>query len=397
MIENLAGAFENCGQRCAIAVLSATPGPPCERFRTVHCLDRRSFFDVRAVRRLHKLCQEEQIDIIHSHDAASQALAAVLKLRHPHTTPPILMTHHRSLDIGSTTRRDQLRNRLCCAWTGPVVAVSEERRQHYIHRNRVNARRVVCIPNGTDIERFHPCETNRATVRQQLRIRPTDIVIGACGHFGYEKGLDVVLQTFRRLLDSIKNSSLKLLILGNGCSQRRALLEDLANGCEGRVAFLGYRADVHRLFQAFDIFLHAPRQEAFGLVVTEAMATGVPVVATRVGGIPEIIDDGITGRLTATESPTQLADAVRELIDSPSMRAEMGKQARDAVRQRFIVQLQARRYLDLYEQLAATSSRRSNSAVGKDVAAARSPEVVSNGVLPANERKLQTRQTGVSP
>ena len=153
-------------------------------------------------------------------------------------------------------------------------------------------------------------------------------MIGTCGHFGYEKGLDVVLQTFRRLLDSIENCSLKLLILGNGSSERRAVLEDLASPCEGRVAFLGYRADVHRLFQAFDIFLHAPRQEAFGLVVTEAMATGLPVVATRAGGIPEIIDDGITGRLAAPESPPQLADAVRELIDTPTMRSEMATSAR---------------------------------------------------------------------
>ena len=171
MIENLAGALENCGHRCAMAVLARTPGPHCERFRTVHCLGRTSFFDWRAVGRLYKLCQEERIDIIHTHDAASQAVAAILKLRHPRSAPPILMTYHRSINTGSATWRDRLRNRLSCVWTGPVVAVSEERRQNYIRSQSRKSRRVICIPNGTDVERFHPCATTRANVRQQLGIR----------------------------------------------------------------------------------------------------------------------------------------------------------------------------------------------------------------------------------
>jgi glycosyltransferase involved in cell wall biosynthesis len=384
MIENLAGALEKSGQGCTMAVLGAEPGPPCERFPIVHCLCRKSFFDGRAVGRLYKLCQQEQIDIIHTHDAASQALAAVLKLRHPRSTPPILMTHHRSVNTNSATRRDRLRNRLSCAWTGTVVAVSEERRQNYILCNRVSSRRVICIRNGTDIERFRPCAATRATVRQQLGFLPTDIVIGACGHFGHEKGLDVVLRAFRKLLDATSERSLKLLLLGDGNSERRVILEQLANACEGRVVLLGYQPDAHRWFQAFDLFLHAPRQEAFGLVVTEAMATGVPVVATRAGGVPEIIDDGVTGRLVAPESPSQLAEAARELIDSPSLRIEMGKQAREAVRRRFTVQAQAQRYLELYEQLLAKSSPNPSNAAANEIATAHSPKVVGNSISTAN-------------
>jgi glycosyltransferase involved in cell wall biosynthesis len=294
------------------------------------------------------------------------------------------MTYHRSTNAGSVTRRDRLRNRLSCAWTGTVVAVSEERRQNYILCNRVSSRSVICIPNGTDIERFRPCAATRATVRQQLGFLPTDIVIGACGHFGHEKGLDVVLHAFRKLLDSTSECSLKLLLLGDGTSERRVTLEQLANACEGRVVFLGYQPDAHRWFQAFDLFLHAPRQEAFGLVVTESMATGVPVVATRAGGVPEIIDHGLTGRLVEPDSPSQLAKAARELIDSPSLRIEMGKQAREAVRRRFSVQAQAQCYLELYEQLIAKSSRKCSTAIGKEVATTRSLEVVGNSISTSN-------------
>ncbi len=149
------------------------------------------------------------------------------------------MTYHRSINNGSATCRDRLRNRLSCACTGPVVAVSEERRQNYIHCNRVKPRRVICIPNGTDVERFRSCPATRAIVRQQLGIVSTDVVVGAAGHFGHEKGLDIVLQAFRRILGLIPNNSLKLLILGDGHNERRVKLEQLAAACEGCVTFLG--------------------------------------------------------------------------------------------------------------------------------------------------------------
>jgi glycogen synthase len=98
----------------------------------------------------------------------------------------------------------------------------------------------------------------------------------------------------------------------------------------------------------------------------------VPVVATRAGGVPEIIDDGVTGRLVAPESPSQLAEAAGELLDSPSLRIEMGKQAREAVCRRFTVQAQAQRYLELYEQLIAKSSHKCSTVIAKEIAAARS-------------------------
>ena len=343
VIVNLAAALERMGERCRIAVLGDDPGPDGEGPSAVDCLNRRSLADRRALRRLADLCRRERIDVIHAHDAASQFWAALVRLRHPRIAPAALMTFHRSLDIESATWRDRLRNQIACALTGAVATVSQERRRQFVSTNHVRTGKVVCIPNGIDVDRFRPRPDVRAEVRRELGVADESLVCGAVGHFGREKGLDIVLRGFQRLRLSTGLSNLRLIIAGDGTAQQRTALEQLAASCAGRVTFLGQRTDLARWYQSFDLLLHAPRQEAFGLVAVEAMATGLPVVATRVGGLPEIIRDGETGRLVEADSPAALADAARELVESPSLRRQWGERGRETARNQFSVELQARR------------------------------------------------------
>jgi glycosyltransferase involved in cell wall biosynthesis len=341
------------GHECRVVVLGEDVGRVLEQYDAVATLGRQSLLDRRALGRLAELCRLERIDVIHTHDAASQFFAALLRLRHPRSTPPILMTFHRSLGIESATWRDRLRNRLACAVTGAVVTVSEERRRHFLQQNRVNPRKVVCIPNGIDAERYRRDPAVRDEVRAELGIDEHSIALGAVGHFGPEKGLGVVLCAFRELLAVAPSHDVRLFIAGSGSDGDRQGLEQLASECGGRVKFLGQRNDLPRLYQAFDILLHAPRQEAFGLVVVEAMAAGVPVIATSVGGIPEIIRDGETGRLVAPDAPAELAGAAKTLLESLELRREFGKRAAQVARDNFSVELQARRYLRVYDDLLA--------------------------------------------
>jgi glycosyltransferase involved in cell wall biosynthesis len=335
-----------------LAVLTDDPGPPIDQAIPVNCLGRTSLFDRRAIGRLHELCRYERIDILHTHDAASQLLAALLRLRHPRTAPPALMTFHRSLDLESRTVRARWRNRIATALTGAVVGVSEDRRRHYIAVNNVAPRKVIAIPNAIDVEKFRPAAAIRKSIREELQLDENTIVLGAVGHFGHEKGLDLVLHAFKMLL-AAEPANLRLLVAGNGATDDRQRLEKLAAECHGRVTFLGQRSDLARLYQAFDLLFHAPRQEAFGLVVAEAMASGIPVVATRTGGIPEIVLDGQTGTLVDTESPSALCDAARALIQSTDLRREYGKYAVEVAAQKFNLENQARSYLRLYNDLIA--------------------------------------------
>src|SRR5207249_4315717 len=124
------------------------------------------------------------------------------------------------------------------------------------------------------------------------------------GHFGPEKGLDVVLRGFGDLLRAAPGAPGRLAILGDGPPGRRAELEALAaRVAPGRVEFLGFRSDVASWYPAFDVLIHAPRLEAFGLAVAEAMASGLPVIGAAVGGVPDLVHHGVTGMLVPPEDP----------------------------------------------------------------------------------------------
>jgi glycosyltransferase involved in cell wall biosynthesis len=353
VVLGLARGLAAHGVDSQLAVLASDPGPPIDQPLTIHCLGRSSLLDLRDVRQFAQLCRCEKIDLIHTHDAASQWLAAKLRLRHPRKAPPALMTFHRSLDLESRSARARLRNRVATALTGAVVGVSEERRRHYIATNGVDLRKVVAIPNSIDTDKFRPDVDVRRVVRAELVVGDDTVVLGAVGHYGREKGLDVVLKAFRQLLATTPNADLRLFIAGGGSASDRERLERLAVDCGGRVTFLGQRDDLARLYQAFDLLLHAPRQEAFGLVVAEAMAAGVPVVATRVGGVPEIVSDGQTGMLVDAESPVAMCEAAHVLIESTELRRDCSRRAVEVARANFNLETQARRYLGVYNDVLA--------------------------------------------
>jgi len=131
-------------------------------------------------------------------------------------------------------------------------------------------------------------------------------------------------------------------------------MQRLAQGVAGHgVVFAGFRQDVERWFFGFDVFVHAPRLEAFGLVLAEAMATALPVVATRVGGIPDIVRNGRTGILVEPDSPVALADALEQVVRDAALRCEMGTAGRRVALAEYTVELYARRHARLYRDLLA--------------------------------------------
>jgi glycosyltransferase involved in cell wall biosynthesis len=287
--------------------------------------------------------------VVHTHDAASQFTAALVRPALPRV--PVLMTFHRSRGLESARTADRLRNALGCAASAAVVTVSQERGRHFRSENWVAPAKVVCIPNGIDTDRFHPDPAARAALRAELGLEESALLLGAVGHFGPEKGLDVVLRGYRLLAGRWTGAPLQLVVLGDGTPSQRQQLTELARGC--RVQFAGFRRDVDRWFRALDLFVHAPRQEAFGLVAAEAMATAVPVVAARVGGLPEVVSDGVTGVLVPPDDPPALADALAALLTDPQRRRQLGRAGRERAVAAFGAAAFARRYLCLYQALCA--------------------------------------------
>ena len=200
------------------------------------------------------------------------------------------------------------------------------------------------IPNGIDLASFVPCRYSG---------RPRRILTVAC--LREEKRIDVLIAAAPTIL--AKYPDAEFWIAGDGSC--RELLVTLARdlGVLPRFRFLGHREDVAALLSEADLFVLPSRSEAFPNAVTEAMAAGLPVVATAVGGIPELVTDGQTGRLVPTGDPMALARAVLDLLDQPSRAAEFGRAGRRRIEQTYSFDRMVNAFSTLYlSELAARGS-----------------------------------------
>jgi glycosyltransferase involved in cell wall biosynthesis len=373
-IRTLALRQQRLGVRPDVCCLERL-GCDAEWFRNVFdrhvLLERRGLFDRAAFERLKRFCDEREIDIIHAHDAASQALAALLRLNRPQIK--LLMTFHRTLRIDSAAWSDRVRNLLAALPCGAVVVGSRERRDHFLHENFVPESKVVRIPFGVDIDRFRADAALRAEARRVIGVDDETCVFGAVGHFGEEKGIDIVLRGYAELVRWLPPAArTKLIVLGEGSADRHKIIESLAAAIPSdRLMLAGFRQNVEFWFNAMDVFVHAPRQEAFGLVVAEAMATRLPVVAAAVGGIVDLVVDGESGLLVGHEDALGLAEAMHKLRCYRWMRDRMAARSESVARTALTADLYARRYLDLYHDLLADRQPR-----GVDEADAGLPEPI---------------------
>jgi glycosyltransferase involved in cell wall biosynthesis len=247
----------------------------------------------------------------------------------------------------------------CCA--ARVIAVSESARCAYLKQSWGMGERVVRIYNGVDIA---AAPGSGPALRRELGVRTDDLLVGMVSALRPEKGHDVAIATIARLRERFPQ--LRLLIVGQGpyAAELARLAAPLGDG----VVLAGRRTDVARVFDALDVCLHPSRQDAFPTTLIEALATSVPVLATAIGGIPEIIDDGQTGVLVpAPPSAAVLADALGELLADPSHRRALADAGRRAYVQRFTAGPWVERTRALYDAVLAEAGARHNHALGRSL------------------------------
>jgi glycosyltransferase involved in cell wall biosynthesis len=190
------------------------------------------------------------------------------------------------------------------------------------------------IPNG--VQFIKAGREEGLQIRKELGIDPADLVVGTIGRLEPAKGIDILIPAIARLLPDWPQ--IKCLVVGDG--RLSESLKDLAKevGIEQRVIFTGFRSDIPRLLEAYDIFTLPSRTEGIPFALLEACFAALPVVASRVGGVPEIISDGQTGCLVDPEDIDGLAKGIDCLLRDRSLAKHMGQQAAQDVKQRFTIE-----------------------------------------------------------
>jgi glycosyltransferase involved in cell wall biosynthesis len=303
---------------------------------------------VRELVRVARICHKRKVQIVHAHDGASQFVASMLRCVSPSLR--VVMTFHRTLGIETEGWRNRVRNAVTLPLVERVLTASEERRRYFLSTTAIASEKVVVIPLGVDRRQFCPDLNQRAWVRQELGLSGDTVLIVAAGHFSAEKGIDQVIEGVAEAIPGMATKPWHLVVLGTGEARRITEMEGLGRRRLGsRVTFLGFRQDVPRWLQGADLLVHAPRMEAFGLVVIQAMACGVPVVATAVGGIPEIVVDGETGILVAPGRIEALGAAVSTLAMAHAQRRRFAEAAVTRAASVYDARLSAERHFRLYQ------------------------------------------------
>ncbi|HEY4320807.1 MAG TPA: glycosyltransferase family 4 protein [Gemmatimonadales bacterium] len=344
------------GVSCGLVALRNTPleiaelGPRTDYVAGLEFMARPSLKELRQVR---QLCRDRRVDLIHAHDHGSQYVASAIRVVSPSVRA--VMTFHRTLGIETEGPRNRLRNGLSLPLISRVMTASADRRKYFIDNTLVNGGRVVVIPLGVDLQQFRPAPAMRTAIRTELGIPADRIVALTIGHFGPEKGLDQVLEAAGAAMRQT-NRPWHLVVLGTGDSDRAAMLRETAERLlPGQVSFMGFRTDVVRWLQGADLLIHAPRLEAFGLVVVQAMACGIPVIGAAVGGVPEIVIDQVTGMLVPSGDSDRLGQEIARVISNDEMRLRLGERALGRAMQHYDARESARLHMALYRQITSRS------------------------------------------
>jgi glycosyltransferase involved in cell wall biosynthesis len=241
--------------------------------------------------------------------------------------------------------------RLLTMFCDRVVGVSPFVARYLRRTLRIPRRKVVMINNG--LAPGSPTDPQRvAQIRRELGLMPADLVIGTVSRLSeWHKRVSDAVRATALLAEAHPN--LKLIVVGEGPDEQalRTLAAEL--GIADRVKFAGYQPDTRPFYDCMDVFVHVPSSEAFGLVLVEAMFAGLPVVASRVGGIPDIVVDGATGFLVDRYDPVQTAEAVGKLLDQPDLRARFGRAACARAEENYSQERYAAEITAMYDSLLA--------------------------------------------
>lgn len=330
----------------------------------LHQLGRRPGFDWGCVRRLARCVRDSGAQLVHAHQYTPYAYVTAARLLG--RRPPVLFTEHGRFypDLSSAKRR--LFNRLMTSRHDRLVAVGGAVKQALVDKEGLPAQRIEVVYNGVSSKPAELSAERRAELRREFGATDDDFVMLQVARLDPIKDHRTALKAYAAAF--AQNPRIRLVLVGDG-PERTTIDRQIADqGLQRSVTTLGQRGDVPELLAAADAFLLTSVSEGIPVTIIEAMAAGLPVISTRVGGVPEVIDDGETGLLAASGDSDGLARAMVRISQEPQLREALAVRGRERVASRFSEERMIERYASLYAELA--QERRVSSRIPQTAPAA---------------------------
>jgi glycosyltransferase involved in cell wall biosynthesis len=313
--------------------------------------------ELRALVRLYRLMRRERPHIVHTHTAKAGfvgRLAARLA-----RVPAVVHTFHGHILHGYySPRKTQLlrgMERILTRLTNHIIAVSEQVRQDLVTYGVAPAEKILVVPLGLELEPFLDGSQSRGAFRRELNLNGGERLVGIVGRLFPIKNHRLFLDA--AALMARQERVARFVIVGDGVL--RPEMEQYAHALDiaDRVVFTSWRRDLPRIYADLDVLAVTSNNEGTPVSAIEAMAAGCPVVATRVGGLPDLISDGETGYLVPPGDAQAVSAAMLRLLREPEMARRMGQAARALVRERFAAQRLVSDMERLYPELLGQSCR----------------------------------------
>jgi glycosyltransferase involved in cell wall biosynthesis len=314
----------------------------------VEVFNRRPGLDWRLAVRLGRFFRKEQVDVAHAHQYGPFFYAASARFL---AWCPVLFTEHGRAFPDYPRRKRILANRVLLRRRDRVVGVGDAVKQALVNNEGISSERIAIIYNGVDLTPFTnpPTETSRAEARRAMGVGEEDFVILQVARLDYLKDHLTAVRTLGQVLRQRPNAH--LVLIGEGPERDKIQQEIARQGVGQHIHLLGLRTDVPRLLAGADGFLLTSISEGIPLTVIEAMAAGLPVVGTRVGGMSEVVEEGVTGLLCPAGDDKALARELVRLADNPDLRAQLGEAGRQRAHARFSETRMMEEYARLYQEM----------------------------------------------
>ena len=301
---------------------------------------RRSGLLIRGWRRLWALLARERFDVVETFTHDSNILA--LPLAWLARVPVRIATHRGKIEAFPAWRQNLHTWLVNLGIARTLIAVSEQTRQLAIEEG-VRSNRITVIPNG--VTPLDTSSVNRTDARRDLGLAERDLFLLSIGRLTYQKGHEYLLQAMPKVISRFPNA--RSGICGEGPLRPQLESQIMELGLSDHLRLLGTRDDVSPFLAAADVFVLPSRWEGLSRALMEAMAAGIPVVATRVDGIKDLIADGVHGLLVPSEDAESLATSILQLLDDPQMMKKMGAAAREHVLHTHSTDAMCRKHYDL--------------------------------------------------